>query len=201
MASFDLAPPSDATAAHAAPAVPAQDARARIAALVSQHYDFIWRSLRRLGVAEANVDDAAQKVFLVALRRLDTIAVGSEQPFLFGTAMRIAADARRTAARAREMADDAAVAAEVDPAPTPEELADNKRAREKLDEVLDTMPIELRTVFVLFELEEMTMAEIAALVAVPPGTVASRLRRARELFVSMAARLRARASRARGGNR
>jgi RNA polymerase sigma-70 factor (ECF subfamily) len=54
------------------------------------------------------------------------------------------------------------------------------------------MPIELRVVFVLFELEEMTTAEIATLLEIPSGTVASRLRRARETFEDHVARVRAR---------
>ena len=65
-----------------------------------------------------------------------------------------------------------------------------------LDEVLQAMPIELRTVFVMSELEELTMAEIAEVESIPEGTVASRLRRARAEFSDQAKRLKARLSRA-----
>jgi RNA polymerase sigma-70 factor, ECF subfamily len=66
-----------------------------------------------------------------------------------------------------------------DPDPGPDELVDRDRARAALDAILAAMPLELRAVFVLYELEQLTMAEIAALLELPPGTVASRLRRAR----------------------
>ena len=51
-----------------------------------------------------------------------------------------------------------------------------------LDGVLEQMDSDLRTVFVLYEFEDLSMAEIAEVVAIPRGTVASRLRRAREDF-------------------
>jgi RNA polymerase sigma-70 factor, ECF subfamily len=69
-----------------------------------------------------------------------------------------------------------------DPAPSPEALADQARARATLDRVIGAMPLEVRAVFVSFELEGLTMAEIAEATDTPPGTVASRLRRGREIF-------------------
>ena len=63
-----------------------------------------------------------------------------------------------------------------------EQLTGQKRQRELLDGVLDGLDGDLRSVFVLYEIEELTMAEIAAALEIPPGTVASRLRRARALF-------------------
>jgi RNA polymerase sigma-70 factor (ECF subfamily) len=66
--------------------------------------------------------------------------------------------------------------------PDPEALAGQRRACEQLDRVLDALPLELRSVFVLFELEGMTSPEIASVAGLPLGTVASRLRRARERF-------------------
>jgi RNA polymerase sigma-70 factor (ECF subfamily) len=70
-------------------------------------------------------------------------------------------------------------------------LLQQGRARALLDEILEAMPTELRAPFVLFELEEMTMSEIAQTLEIPPGTVASRLRRAREIFQEQSRRLRA----------
>lgn len=166
-------------------------ADARLRALVGEFFDFIWRSLRRLGVPEAEVDDCTQQVFLVAARKLDDIQAGSERAYLFGTAMRVASDARRSRTRRREVHEDDAGEA-CDPAPNPEQIADRRRARAVLDEVLDELPMELRAPFVLFELEEMPTAEIAAMLEVPVGTVASRLRRAREEFQKIVARRKAR---------
>ena len=79
-----------------------------------------------------------------------------------------------------------------DGAANPEELMDQRRARALLDQVLGDMPMDLRAVFVLFELEEMTMMEIATLSDIPPGTVASRLRRARHVFQKAVQKLTAR---------
>ena len=73
----------------------------------------------------------------------------------------------------------------------PEGVADRERARALLDSVLDQMDDPLRTVFVLFEMEELSTAEIAAMVDVPTGTAASRLRRAREQFHAIIKRMRA----------
>jgi RNA polymerase sigma-70 factor (ECF subfamily) len=162
-----------------------------IRVLLEAHFDFIWRSLRRLGVPEAEVDDATQKVFWVAVRRQNDIADGSERAFLFSTALHVAADVQRTRARTREVSDDEAVARAVHPMSNPEELVDRQRARRMLDHVLDAMDLDLRSVFVLAELEELTAPEISALLELPLGTVASRLRRAREEFRIVVKRFRA----------
>jgi RNA polymerase sigma-70 factor (ECF subfamily) len=160
----------------------ASGAQERLASMFEANYRFIWRSLRRLGVAPAQVDDAAQEVFVVATRRIADIEVGRERAFLFASALRIAKDVHRSATRRREHGDDEAVGGAIDPAPLTDELAERMRAREKLDRALDRLPIDLRAVFVLFEIEELTLTEIAEVLAVPRGTVASRLRRAREAF-------------------
>ena len=153
------------------------------------HFDFIWRSLRRFGLAEDRADDAAQQVFVVASRKLDTIQIGSERSFLFGTAMRVASDVRRSAAYRREIAHPDP-GADLPGGLRPDEELERERARATLDSVLAAMDLDLRSVFVLFEMEEMTMPEIATLLAIPTGTVASRLRRAREEFQGKVARLR-----------
>ncbi|HVU03805.1 MAG TPA: sigma-70 family RNA polymerase sigma factor [Polyangiaceae bacterium] len=172
-------------------------ADARLAVMVDAHFDFIWRTLRRLGIPASDADDGAQRVFVVAARKLSDIELGKERSFLFASAYRVAREMRRSVARhpAEALPEDELLP---DPAPNPEELSDRKRAREVLDSVLDTLPIENRTVFVLYEMEELTMAEIAALTELPPGTVASRLRRARELFRDAADRIRARETRGGG---
>jgi RNA polymerase sigma-70 factor, ECF subfamily len=150
----------------------------RLQALVDQNFDFAWRSLRRLGVTEPNVDDATQQLFLVVASKLDVIEPGRERSFIFGAAVRIASDSRRALGRERERTSHETDAL-CDPLPEPDELLDQKRARELLDRLLDALPMELRTVLVLAEGEGMTMSEIARLCELPPGTVASRLRRAR----------------------
>ncbi|WP_437570277.1 RNA polymerase sigma factor [Sorangium sp. So ce542] len=165
----------------------------RYRALVDAHFDFIWRSLRGLGVPAGSADDAAQHVFLIAYQKLGEIAPGRERSFLFGTALGVAANARRAGARRRELCDDEATAVAADGAPNPEQLMEMKQARALLDEVLDAMEEDLRVVFVLFELEGVPTEEIAAMLALAKGTVASRLRRAREEFRAIARRVQARA--------
>ena len=164
----------------------------RVRALVDAYQSFIWRSLRRLGVPAGQVDDATQEVFCVAMRRLDQIERGAERSFLFGVAMRVASDARRAGARSRERMDQAAVDLAVATSPTPEGLLGEQEALALLDEALDALDDEMRVVFVLFEIEGFTSPEIASLLVVPLGTVASRLRRGREQFHAAATRLRAR---------
>jgi RNA polymerase sigma-70 factor (ECF subfamily) len=176
------------------PPVPERPAEERLEALATENFQFIWRSLRRLGVPPGGVDDAAQQVFEVASRRLADIQPGRERAFLFKTALLVAAEGRRTAARRRELHPDAEVDDLADPAPTPEEANEWAKKRALLDEILLAMRLEERTVFVLFELEELSMGEIAEIVEIPPGTVASRLRRAREEFHAQAKRVRARLS-------
>lgn len=163
---------------------------ARLRALRHEHFEFIWRSVRRLGVPEADADDAVQQVFIVAARKLEAITAGSERAFLFGTALRVSAHWRRTATRRGTMveADDE----HPDASPNAEELLEQRRARALLDEVLSSLPMEVRAVFVLFELEELTLAQIATLLEIPSGTAASRLRRGRELFQAEVTRLKAR---------
>jgi RNA polymerase sigma-70 factor (ECF subfamily) len=172
--------------------------QARLRAIFADHFDFIWRSLRRLGLSNDRADDAAQSVFVVASRRLDAIEVGRERAFLFATAIRVASDVRRSTLRRREVPGED-VAEPTDPRPHPDELLDQRRARAVLDTVLDALPMELRVVFVLFELEEMATPQIAALLSIKPGTAASRLRRAREEFQSTLARMKARGVIGEGG--
>lgn len=165
-------------------------ARPTLQELFDAHVDFVWRSVRRLGVPEAGVDDAVQEVFLVVMRRLDHIDPGREKAFLFGTAIRVASDARRALRRrGRVTTDDAALAVATSPVPGPDALVDQKRDRALLEACIDTLPEDLRVVFILFELEEMTAAAIADLLALPAGTVASRLRRARAAFRAAVTRI------------
>ena len=160
----------------------------RLRAVIEAHFVFVGRSLRGLGVAEADVDDALQQVFLVLSKKLPELSEGGVRAFLFQTALRIASRARRTVARRREV-DEASIPETTDPAAGPEELTEQLRARAVLDRLLEDMDLDLRSVFVLFEIEELSTAEIAALLELPQGTVGSRLRRAREEFEARVRRL------------
>jgi RNA polymerase sigma-70 factor (ECF subfamily) len=163
-------------------------APARLEELVRRELTPVWRLLRRVGLSEAEADDAAQQVFIVAARRLAEIDPARQRAFLFSTALHIGRRAHRTRSRRREDDDDALVSRR-DSVPGLDELLDQKRARALLDELLAAMSEDLRVVFVLYEIEELTMAEIAQVLELPPGTVASRLRRARAEFQSGVARI------------
>ena len=166
-------------------AVEAREAAAnRLRAMVEQLHPVVWRALRRLGVADSEAEDVTQEVFVAASKRLSDIEVGRERAFLLAVAVRHAAHAHRTRLRRREVHSDDLPDT---PAPSadPEELVDRARAREMLHRLLGKLTFELRTVFVLYEIEQLTMAEIAESLDLPPGTVASRLRRARETFLEL----------------
>jgi RNA polymerase sigma-70 factor (ECF subfamily) len=164
------------------------DARTRLDAMVRAHFEKLWRFMRRLGLRHDEVDDALQEVIVIAAHRLRDIQIGSEQSFLFSTAYRVAARSRKRHTSRREVPDEAMMNEAADPGLNPEEASERVRARAMVDELLFGMPIELRAVFVLYEIEEHTMAEIAAMLELPAGTVASRLRRARADFESRAER-------------
>ncbi len=180
----ERAPSSQPSGPELAPAPSESDAgvsTATLGSLVTDHLDFVWRSLRRFGVPTADVDDATQQVFLIANQKLDRIRTGSERAFLIGVAARVASHARRALQR-KEVAEKNLSLTPRGPSPDPEELTQRLEARELLDRVLDSMPLELRTVFALFELEELSVDEIARALLLPRGTVATRLRRSREVF-------------------
>ena len=164
---------------------------ARLTRVAQEHLDFVWRCLRRFGVPAADADDAAQQVFLVAADKLADVPVERERAFLFATAARIAANARRSIRR-RQTAYDSLSQAPEEPSISQDELSDQLRARALLDQVMADMPDDLREVFVLFEIEEISIQDIATTLEIPIGTVGSRLRRARQAFQQAVTRHRAR---------
>lgn len=157
------------------------DKNERLRRLVDQHIDFVARVLRNAGTPESEIDDDLQRTFITASNRLDDIRLGAEKSFLLQIALRVAAHARRTLARRREVSSDDPPDV-IETLATPEQLTDQRQARAMLDRVLGQMEVDLRTVFVLHEFEELNMSEIAGVLEIPRGTVASRLRRARQEF-------------------
>jgi RNA polymerase sigma-70 factor (ECF subfamily) len=174
-------------------------APARVAKLVREHYGLVWRLLRRLGLPAGDADDAAQQVFISAAARLSEVEPERERAFLYGVTLNVGARARRGQARRREESLDS-VEERASVQPNAEQLLEQRQARDVLDALLDEMPEDLRVVFVLYELEELSTPQIAELCAIPLGTCASRLRRARGDFEERVARLEAR-RRFSGGDR
>ncbi len=155
---------------------------------------FIWRALRRLGVAERDVDDACQEVFVVVHRKLGEFEGRSTlRTWVYGIAVRVASDYRKRGHVRREvMTDDVPEAtAKEDP------LADASRrqARAKLDAILGALDEDKRAVFVLYEIEQVTMQEVADAVGCPLQTAYSRLHAARRLVEDAIAQARAESAR------
>jgi RNA polymerase sigma-70 factor, ECF subfamily len=169
----------------------------RLRAMVAKHGEGVWKFLRSLGLPEWDADDALQEVVLVAARKLEEIRPGSEQAYLMSTAYKVALASRRARTRRTDDAD-AELETARDDRPLPDSMLEQKQARELLERVLGAMSLELRAVFVLYELDALTMSEISSLLELAPGTVASRLRRAREDFDERVSRLEKRLQHPRG---
>jgi RNA polymerase sigma-70 factor, ECF subfamily len=150
----------------------------RMRALMVDNVRFVTRTLSKAGVPRSDLDDEVQRTFIVAAGRLDDVRDGAERSFLFQVARNTASHARRTLARRREVASDQ-LPEWLEAHTTPEDLIARKQTRNLLDGILAGMDESLRAVFILFELEELDTVEIAQLLPIPRGTVASRLRRAR----------------------
>jgi RNA polymerase sigma-70 factor (ECF subfamily) len=147
------------------------------------HHNLVWRTLRRYGLDPEAAADVGQQAFLVAVERVADIWPGSERAFLIGTALRLARSARRSAARLDPQGRLDERVLETGHAETRAETL------ELLDQILSKMDASLVEVFVLFDVEEFSTAEIARALDIPSGTVASRVRRAREEFRAITARL------------
>jgi RNA polymerase sigma-70 factor (ECF subfamily) len=164
--------------------------------MYEEHFQFVWKALRRLGVQEADTPDAVQDVFIVVHRKLPEFEGRSKvTTWLFGIAMRVARDRQKLAYSRRRVDDEDAVAGFVDEGADLFADAERRQGLELLELILSTMSIEQRAVFSLFELDGLTGEAIAELLQIPLGTVYSRLRLARETFQKHVARLRAREAR------
>jgi RNA polymerase sigma-70 factor (ECF subfamily) len=155
------------------------------------HVDFVWRNLRRLGVADAEVEDRTQEVFVIAHRRFDQFEDRGHGPraWLFQIVLRVASDARRHRRRHPEDPDGGAAELRgwIEP-DQPAELA-RREALGRLDEALGSIDVQRRAVLVLHEIEEMTAPEIGRSLDIPLNTVYSRLRVARAELEQALARL------------
>jgi RNA polymerase sigma-70 factor (ECF subfamily) len=162
-----------------------------LAELFTAHAGFVWSLLRRLGVRVADVEDVSQEVFVVAHRRLPSFEPrANPRTWLYGIAVRVASDYRRSARIRRE---ELAASPPEPSLDAPQESALNaKRGLAWLDEVLEQLDDDKRAVFVLYEIEQLTMSEIAPIVGAPLQTAYSRLHAARK-HVQAAASARRRA--------
>lgn len=151
---------------------------------IYQHYfEFVWGCSRRLGVSDLELDDIVQEVFIVIHRRLDTVEhLESLRSWIYGIVRRTVSTYRR--AKRAKLAATSAFLAEPDlqypVRPSPQELAEQSDQARLLWLLLDQLEQTKREVFVLAELDELTVPEIASILNVPLNTVYSRLRAARQ---------------------
>ena len=154
------------------------------------HFDFVWRSARRLGVAEASTDDVVQDVFVTVYRRLGEFEGRSQlRTWIFGILRHTVRDLRRTQRRKPSET------LTHDPEATcagPHEVAAQREGTRLLHDVLASLDDDQREIFVLAELEQMSAPEIGAALEMNVNTVYSRLRAARQNFEAALKRLRSR---------
>ncbi len=147
-------------------------------------FPYVWKTLRRLGVPPQDLEDLAHDLFVVVHRhRQDYDPARPLRPWLFGIAVRMVADFRRSARNVREVLADSLEP--VDAGPTPHERLEGKEARAMLLKALDGLDLDRRAVFVMHELDETPMPEIARALDIPLNTAYSRLRLARADVAAM----------------
>jgi len=162
--------------------------------IMREHAAFVWRVLVRHGVVESQLEDVSQDVFLTLHRSLPRFEGRSSlRTFIYGICRRVASNHRQLAVHRREVITDAL------PEPPPvgdragdafETLAD-KQSLELVQALVARLPDEQREVFMLYEVDELTMREIAETQGCSQNTLFSRLYAARKALAAELARLRA----------
>ena len=180
----------------------AEPATRNVAWVYQKHRDFLWLSLHRLGMPEADLPDAMQEVLWVVHRKLPTFNGASKlTTWLFGICLRVAAAQRRRAHVRRERLTAEPLAAEA-PHAAGDPVGPALDARRQLERLLGELGLPQRAVFVMFEIEGLDCARISEELGVPLGTVHSRLHKARKAFKAAHLRLQLqepRTGRVRGG--
>ncbi len=143
----------------------------------AEHAAFVWRSMRRLGVRPGDVEDTCQEVFLVVHAKLGEFRGGSIRAWLFAIATRVASDYRKRAFVRRELTGEELPELSAPEAQTA--AIERAQAVSLLESILASLDDDKRSVFMLFELEQMPMQEVAAAVGCPLQTAYTRLHAAR----------------------
>lgn len=151
-------------------------------ALFEAEFSYVFHTLRRLGVRDADLEDLTHDVFVTVYRSLPEYDPKRPlRPWLFGMAYRFASDYRRLARHRREVVDDRRIEP-VDASPSADERLATEQARRLVIDALDAVDLDRRAVLVLHDIDGHTMPEIAQALAIPVNTAYSRLRLAREQF-------------------
>jgi RNA polymerase sigma-70 factor (ECF subfamily) len=145
------------------------------------HAPFVWRCLRRLGVAAADADDVTQEVFVIVHRKLHEYdGRASLRAWIYGIARRKAADHRELSHKRHEATTDELPDRPRDSTPSPESASDRRRKVARLDDALAALDEPKRAAFVLYEIEGLSLAEIATATETAISTVHARLDAARK---------------------
>jgi RNA polymerase sigma-70 factor (ECF subfamily) len=156
--------------------------------LFKEHAAYVWRVLRRLGVHESDIEDVCQEVFLVIHRKLAGFeGRSSVRTWVYGICVRVAADYRKRASRRKETVTESPP--EQASASDPHGEAAGRQARALLDRIMSELDDDKRAVFVLYEIEELKMSDVAEAVGCPVQTAYSRLHAARDHVEKAATRL------------
>jgi RNA polymerase sigma-70 factor, ECF subfamily len=151
-------------------------------ALFDAHLAFVWRVLARHGLPERELEDGCQEVFLVVYRRLSEFEQRSSfRTWLYGVTVRVALGMRRRSRR-RERLEQPAL--EPPSTPQPFEALYSRQLHQQLTAAMASLPRAKREVFVLYELEDMTIAEAAAALGIAENTALYRLYAAREAIAA-----------------
>ncbi len=168
----------------------AMSTRDEVTSIVREHSDFVWRTLRFWGVRDRDLEDATQEVFIVVCRKLDTFeGRSSMRTWLAGICKRTAAAHRRKAHVRRELPVET-VAEPEDKAPqeTPEGELQQHQELTLLQRALDSLDDDKREVFVLYEIEQMSMPEVAKALGCKLQTAYSRYHVAKERVIAFVKR-------------
>jgi len=163
------------------PSTPAPPSPEEFSAVYRANVDFVWRSLRRLGVRESALDDATQEVFMVVHRRMHEFRPGSSmKAWLFAIAQRAASDQRRWVRRKGNLLP---LHEELPAnASSPLESAMTRQATDRVLEFLEQLDEPRRVAFILSDLEQMTAPEIGDMLGVNINTIYYRIASARRAF-------------------
>ena len=156
--------------------------------MYAEQFDYVARSLRRLGAQPRDLKDLCQEVFLAAYRKRDAFdPTRPLRPWLFGIAFRAVSELRNRAWVQREVGEENA--AELSVEPRLDEVVSEGEARQLVLAALQKLPAERRAVFIMHDLDGCSAPEISEVVGVPLNTVYSRLRVARDEFATAVKRL------------
>ncbi|HET9957894.1 MAG TPA: sigma-70 family RNA polymerase sigma factor [Polyangiaceae bacterium] len=164
----------------------------------ARFFDFVWAATRRMGIDPESIDDVVQEIFIVIHQRLHTL----ERPeairsWVYGITRRTVSTYHRTVRNKKAGADTLGLSVEMleTQVPSPLDLIEQNAQVQLLQSLLRELSPTKREVFVLAEIEELSVPEIAEALEIPLNTAYSRLRASRQDFEAALARYTMRSAR------